>query len=81
MTRASPAWLAELPPVEMLRQVLLQNYTRTVHADGREVVRRREKAPEGDGLPPGHTGSPPPMTPTPGGAPSGTSSGWDTSCT
>jgi hypothetical protein len=40
--------------VETLRLVLLQNYTRTVHSDGREVIKRREKAPEGDGLPPGH---------------------------
>ena len=38
----------------MLRQVLLQNYTRTITADGREVIKRREKEPEGDGLPPGH---------------------------
>lgn len=52
--RASPAWLGELPALETLRLVLLQNYTRTVHADGREVVKRREKAPEGDGLPPAH---------------------------
>ena len=52
--KASPAWLRELPALETLRVVLLQNYTRTVHADGREVVKRREKAPEGDGLPPGH---------------------------
>ena len=37
----------------MLRRVLVQNYTRTVTADGREVVKRREKEPEGDGLPPG----------------------------
>ena len=51
---ASPAWLRELPAVETLRLVLLQNYTRTVHSGGREVVKRREKAPEGDGLPPGH---------------------------
>jgi transposase len=51
---ASPAWLRELPAVETLRLVLLQNYTRTVHSDGREVIKRREKAPEGDGLPPGH---------------------------
>ncbi|MGH3211388.1 MAG: IS1182 family transposase [Trebonia sp.] len=50
----SPAWLRELPAVETLRLVLLQNYTRTVHSGGREVVRRREKAPDGDGLPPGH---------------------------
>jgi transposase len=51
----SPAWLREIPAVETLRLVLLQNYTRTVRADGTEVVRRREREPEGDGLPPGHT--------------------------
>ena len=34
--------------------MLLQNYTRTITADGREVIKRREKEPEGDGLPPGH---------------------------
>jgi hypothetical protein len=34
--------------------VLLQNYTRTI-TGGKEVIRRREKQPEGDGLPPGHT--------------------------
>ena len=42
---ASPAWLRELPAVETLRLVLLQNYTRTVHSGGREVIKRREKAP------------------------------------
>jgi hypothetical protein len=52
--KASPAWPGELPALETLRLVLLQNYTRTVHADGREVVKRREKAPEGGGLPPAH---------------------------
>jgi transposase len=52
--RGSPAWLRELPAIETLRVVLLQNYTRAVHADGREVVKRREKAPGGDGLPPAH---------------------------
>jgi transposase len=52
--KASPAWLAEIPAVETLRQVLVQNYTLVIHADGREVVKRREKPlPEGDGLPPG----------------------------
>ena len=40
--------------MDVLRRVLLQNYTRTITADGREVVKRREKEPEGDGLPPGH---------------------------
>jgi transposase len=52
--KASPAWLAELPAVETLRQVLVQNYTLVTHANGREVVKRREKKqPEGDGIPPG----------------------------
>ncbi len=50
---SSPAWLREIPAVDVLRRVLVQNYTRTI-TDGREVIKRREKAPEGDGLPPGH---------------------------
>jgi Transposase DDE domain/Transposase domain (DUF772) len=51
---AAPAWLRELPAVDVLRRVLLQNYTRTITSGGREVIKRREKEPEGDGLPPGH---------------------------
>jgi IS5 family transposase len=51
---AAPGWLRELPAVDVLRRVLLQNYTRTLTGNGREVIRRREKEPEGDGLPPGH---------------------------
>jgi Transposase DDE domain/Transposase domain (DUF772) len=52
---SSPAWLAQVPAVDVLRRVLLQNYTRVIGADGREVIRRREKEPQGgDGLPPGH---------------------------
>ena len=50
---SAPAWLRELPAVDVLRRVLVQNYTRTITA-GREVIKRREKEPEGDGLPPGH---------------------------
>jgi transposase len=50
----SPQWLRELPAVDVLRRVLLQNYARTITADGREVIRRRESEPDGDGLPPGH---------------------------
>jgi transposase len=51
---ASPAWLREVPAVQVLRTVLLQNYTVTTGEDGREVVRRRESEREGgDGLPPG----------------------------
>jgi transposase len=49
-----PVWLAELPAVQALRVICLQNYTRTVEASGREVVKRREAAPDGDGLPPAH---------------------------
>jgi transposase len=52
---SSPAWLRELPAVDVLRRVLVQNYTRVIHEDGREVIKRREKEPEGGGLPPGHT--------------------------
>ncbi|HZD69816.1 MAG TPA: transposase, partial [Actinomycetes bacterium] len=47
----APAWLQELPAVEVLRVVLLQSYTRTVTPGGREVIRRREA--DTDGLPPG----------------------------
>ena len=49
----APPWLRELPAIEVLRQVLVQNYTRTITA-GKEVIKRREKEPDGDGLPPGH---------------------------
>jgi transposase len=51
---SSPAWLRELPAVDVLRQVLVQNYTRTITGNAQEVIKRREKEPEGDGLPPGH---------------------------
>ncbi|MGH3802961.1 MAG: IS1182 family transposase [Pseudonocardiaceae bacterium] len=51
----SEPWLRELPAVQILRTVLLQNYTRTTTRGGHEVVARRAKAKEGgDGLPPGH---------------------------
>jgi len=50
---SAPAWLREIPAVEVLRRVLVQNYTRTI-TGGKEVIKRREKEPEGDGLPPGH---------------------------
>jgi Transposase DDE domain/Transposase domain (DUF772) len=51
---SAPAWLREIPAIGVLRRVLVQNYARTITEDGREVIRRREKEPEGDGLPPGH---------------------------
>ena len=51
---SSPAWLRELPAVDVLRRVLVQTCTRAITGNGREVIKRREKEPEGDGLPPGH---------------------------
>jgi len=50
----APAWLAQIPAVDVLRRVLVHNYTRTLASSAREVITRREKAPQGDGLPPGH---------------------------
>ena len=47
---AAPAWLAELPAVQTLRVVLVQNYHITTDGRGREVIRRREA--DTDGLPP-----------------------------
>ena len=48
----APAWLRELPAVQALRRIWIQQFCREV-ADGRQEVRRREKLREGDGLPPG----------------------------
>jgi hypothetical protein len=50
---AAPAWLAELPAVDVLRRVLTQNYVIATGARGREVIRAREA--DTDGLPPGRT--------------------------
>jgi transposase len=50
----SPPWLAQLPAVQALRVMLVQNYTRVAGKDGREVVKRRQALDEGgEGLPPG----------------------------
>jgi transposase len=49
----APPWLCELPAVEVLRRVLVQNYVITLDAAGREVIRAREA--DTDGLPPGST--------------------------
>ena len=46
-----PGWLAELPAVEVLRTVVIQNYLVATDRQGREVIRRREA--DTDGLPPG----------------------------
>ncbi len=47
----APPWLRELPALEVLRRVLVQNYLITTDATGREVIRAREA--DADGLPPG----------------------------
>ena len=72
---SAPGWLRELPAVDVVRRVLVQNYTRIITRDGREVIRRREKEPRATVSRPVMRGSPPRMTPTPGAAPSRKSSG------
>ncbi|MCA1671395.1 MAG: transposase [Actinobacteria bacterium] len=47
----APPWARELPAIEALRRVLVQNYLITTDASGREVIRAREA--DTDGLPPG----------------------------
>jgi hypothetical protein len=49
----APHWLAEIPAVEVLRQVLLQNYVIVTDRRGREVITRREA--DVHGLPPGRS--------------------------
>jgi transposase len=50
----APGWLRELPAVQALRRIWIQQFYRTVdNTTGRQEVRRREHAPDGDGLPPG----------------------------
>ena len=46
----APGWLAQIPAVQVLRTVVLQNYYIYTDARGREVVKRREA--DTDGLPP-----------------------------
>ena len=48
----APGWLRELPAVQALRRIWIQQFYREV-TGGRQEVRRREKLPEGEGLPPG----------------------------
>jgi len=47
----APGWLAQVPAVDVLRRVLLQNYVITTDRRGHEVIKRREA--DTDGLPPG----------------------------
>jgi transposase len=56
---SAPGWLRQIPAVDVLRQVWIQQFYRHAEIDagtatGRQEVRRREAAPDGDGLPPGH---------------------------
>ena len=48
----APPWLRELPAVQVLHAMLIQNYYIHTNARGREVISRRE--PEKHGLPPAH---------------------------
>jgi transposase len=48
----APHWLRELPAVDVLRTVVIQNYYLHTSARGREVITRRESGNEG--LPPAH---------------------------
>ena len=48
----SPPWPRELPAVQVLRIMLVQNYYVHTNARGREVISRRES--EKEGLPPAH---------------------------
>jgi transposase len=49
----APPWARELPAVQVLRTVLVQNFTVTAGGQGREVIRRREpESAGGDGVPP-----------------------------
>jgi transposase len=56
----APHWLAEIPAVDVLRQVLVQNYVVVLDRPGREVICGREA--DVHGLPPGRwrITSPPP---------------------
>jgi Transposase DDE domain/Transposase domain (DUF772) len=47
---SAPVWLRELPAVQTLRIMLVQNYHITTDGRGREVIRQREA--DTDGLPP-----------------------------
>jgi transposase len=50
---SAPAWARELPAVQVLRTVLVQNFHLDRDGQGREVIRRREAGLE-SGLPPAH---------------------------
>jgi len=49
---SAPPWARELPAVQVLRTVLVQNFTRAGDSQGAEVISRREPGLE-TGVPPG----------------------------
>ncbi|MFG1711326.1 IS1182 family transposase [Nonomuraea sp. M3C6] len=50
----SPAWLRQVPAIQALRVMLIQNYVRVTDGKGREVIKRRESLESGgEGIPPG----------------------------
>jgi len=48
----APDWLVQIPAVQALRRIWIQQFYRDTDGAGQEV-RRREPAPDGDGVPPG----------------------------
>jgi transposase len=52
---SAPGWARDLPAVQVLRTVLVQNFCLDRDGHGAEVIRRREpEAAGGDGVPPAH---------------------------
>jgi transposase len=51
---SAPPWARDLPAVQVLRTVLLQNFLVVHDPQGREVIKRREPGLE-TGVPPGHS--------------------------
>lgn len=48
----APGWLVQIPAVQALRRIWIQQFYRNTDGTGQEV-RRREHTPDGDGVPPG----------------------------
>jgi transposase len=49
----APPWLVQIPAVQALRRIWIQQFhSSTGHTDTRREVRRRDFAPDGDGVPP-----------------------------
>ncbi|WP_203831567.1 IS1182 family transposase [Actinoplanes palleronii] len=50
--RHAPPWLVQIPAVQALRLIWIQQFYRDTDGTGRQQVRRRDPAPDGDGVPP-----------------------------